>query len=190
MVYSDAGIYANVNGIDRLNYYFDKLNSQNVENKHSIVAFSTSDNYIAQQYVKNDVIMCYYPQFNYEWNVYKYAGLIIFKKNDDTIKFVKDWLKLCENYNFLNRNKSILFNEFHYYIGNDCDNGLFNLCLSKYKNIVFVIEPDEINININGIQIHHVYQYDKKKISEINWESLDKIPFQCRRITPKFYDNH
>lgn len=34
LVYADAGIYANVNGIERLNYYFHKLDS------HSIVAFS------------------------------------------------------------------------------------------------------------------------------------------------------
>lgn len=131
--------------------------------------------------------MAYYPQFNYEWNVAKYAGLIIFKKNDDSIRFVSDWLKLCENYRFLDKSRSVLFRDLPHYIRNDCDNGLFNLCLSKYKKYIFVIEQDEINININGVQIHRIIN-DKNKLKQINSNSLDKIPFQCRRITPKLYD--
>lgn len=179
LVYCDAGMYANKNGIDRFKFYLDKLNT------YSMVTFSTSPKYIAQQYVKNDVIMHYYPEFNNEWNVCNYAGLIILKKNKDTLNFTKDWLNLCENYDFIDKSSSKTFKDHSYYKGNDCDNGIFNLCLSKYKNIYFSVNPDEINININGYQLVHATS-NINDIKNANWASFEKIPFQCRRLTPKF----
>ena len=97
---------------------------------------------------------------------------------------IKEWLLLCENYHFLDKSSSIQYKDFSYYSGNDCDNSIFNVCLSKHKEIVHKIYPDETNIYIDNKQCHHVL--DKNKLSELDWQSLDKYPFHCKRLTPKF----
>jgi hypothetical protein len=180
LVYCDAGVYLNKNGINRLNEYLDKLNDINTD----IITFSSSDKYKAKHYVKMDAIMDYYSNFNEEYSntVTVYAGIMIIKKCNKTLNLISDWLNLCENYNFLNTNRSINYNEASYFCGNDKDNGLFNLCLSKHK-ISYTIYPDETNIYMDdGSQIHHT----NINVNNINWSLLDDKPFQCRRITPKF----
>jgi hypothetical protein len=176
LVYCDAGMYVNKKGKDRFNFYINQLE------KHDMVVFSAGDNYKAQQFVKNDAIMAYYPTFNGEWTTYCYAGIMIIKKTKNTLNLINDWLRLCENYHFIDKNPSRKYRDFSYYLGNDCDNGLFNLCLAKYK-IHFLVTPDEINLyTSDGKQIAHT-NIDKKKA---DWSSLDDIPFQVRRMTPKF----
>ena len=178
LVYCDAGFYLNNKGLDRFKYYLSML-----ENKESICVFNASDTYKAQHFVKNDAIMSYWPEFNNEWNTCCYAGIMIIKKNQKTLELIKDWLTLCENYKYLDKTRSIKYKDPQYYKGNDCDNGLFNLCLSKHKNIVHKITPDEINLyNSVGKQLAHTNINQK----DVDWSSLDHIPFQVRRITPKF----
>jgi hypothetical protein len=47
----------------------------------------------------------------------------------------------------------------------------------------FSVTPDEINLyTSDGTQIAHT-NINKK---EADWSSLDHIPFQVRRMTPKF----
>jgi hypothetical protein len=182
LIYCDAGIYLNKNGINRLNEYLAKLND------FDIITFSCNDNYKAKQFVKMDAIMEYYSNFNEECSDTNavYAGILIIKKCTKTLNLITDWLNLCENYNFLNTSLSIHYNEAPYFAGNDKDNGLFNLCLSKHK-ISYAIYPDETNVYTNGLQVHHT----KVDVNNINWSSLDDKPFQCRRITKKFnYNNH
>lgn len=175
LIYCDAGMYINKNGKKRFDFYIEKLK------EYDMVTFSTGNNYKAEHYVKNDAIMSFYPEFNNETNSCCYAGLMIIKKNDNTLNFIKEWLQLCENYHFLDKSRSIKYKENPHYIGNDCDNGLFNLCLAKYK-IHYTITPDEVNLYTSaGIQIAHTNKNQK----EIVWSSLDHIPFQYRRMTPK-----
>lgn len=179
LVYCDGGMHLNNNGIERLNYYFDKLNYKD------IIAFSTNDYYKSKQYIKMDVIMNYYPEFN---NLCQnenalYSGLIILKKTENVVKLIKDWLNLCENYNFIDCNRSIHYNEAPYFCGNDKDNGLYNLCLYKYNNF-FRVYPDEINIyHNNGQQLHHT----TNNLSLFDWDILNDKPFHCARLTPKHY---
>ena len=91
-------------------------------------------------------------------------------------------MELYENHHFIDKNHSIKHKDLPRYCGNDCDNGLFNLCLDKYK-IHFTITPDEINLYLpNGTQVVHTNINQK----EADWSSLDDIPFQVRRMTPKF----
>lgn len=175
LVYCDAGIYINKKGKERFKFYLEKLKD------YELITFCTSDKYKAQQFVKQDAIMSYYPDFNKQWNKLCYAGLMIIRKNVKAVQLINDWLKLCENYNFIDKSNSKKFKEASYYAGNDCDNGLFNLCLAKYK-INFNIYPDEVNLyDEEGTQIAHT----NKKYNEIDWASLDNIPFQVRRMTPK-----
>lgn len=177
LIYCDAGMYFNINGKDRLLEYLNKL-----DDKISLVTFSANDNYKAQNFVKSDAVMNFYPNFNNELTNCCYAGLMIIKKNQDTINLISEWLQLCENYHYLDHSPSNQYRESPIFCGNDCDNGLFNLCLAKYK-ISHAIYPDEINLySEDGKQLHHTDINPK----EINWDSLKDFPFQCRRMTPKF----
>lgn len=180
LVYCDAGMYLNINGKDRLKEYLLKLTDAK-----SILTFSTSENYLTKCYVKMDAIMNYYPEFNNKSDIACYAGLMIIKKNYSSLTLIKEWLDLCENYNFINKERSIIYNEADYYEGNDCDNGLFNLCLSKHEDIVTKIYPDETNLYRDKKQIAHCPDIMINSNS-IDWSSLDKSPFQIRRMTPKF----
>jgi hypothetical protein len=168
LVYCDTGMYLNSNGIERFNYYVSKLNEDN----HDIITFSLTNKYIAQQFVKMDAIMSYYPEFSKRNDKYCYAGIIMFKRTKKTLNLIVDWLKLCENYDFINTSKSKNYSESSNFFGNDCDNGLFNLCLAKH-NISYYVNPEETNIYTpTGYQDYKC----------LNWLSLDKFPFQCRRI--------
>lgn len=180
LIYCDAGIYLNINGKERM---FEYVNILQRDDNFSMITFSTNDNYKAQYFVKSDAVMNFYPQFNNELNNSCYAGLIIFKKNKHSLHFVNEWLGLCENYHFIDKSPSYQFKETPIFLGNDCDNGLFNLCLSKHK-ISYSIYPDEANIyDDNGNQLHHSTTINYKNV---NWDLLDKNPFQIRRMTPKF----
>ena len=180
LIYCDAGIYLNNNGKERLNEYLSKL-----INGKSILTFCTSENYLTKTYVKMDAVMNYYPELCNKNDIACYAGLMIIKKNESSLTLIKEWLNSCENYNFLNKERSIEYNEADYFAGNDCDNGLFNLCLSKHENIVTKIYPDETNLYRDNTQIAHCSDIMANPQS-IDWSSLDKFPFQIRRMTPKF----
>jgi hypothetical protein len=189
LIYCDAGMYLNKNGIKRFHEYIDKLNNEDID----IVTFS-SNGPKAKSFIKMDAIMEYYPEFNKENNYTNdaYSGVIIIKKTNKSINLIKDWLNLCEHYNFLDTNHSTKFNEASYFIGNNKDQALFNLCLAKHK-ISYDFHPDEINIyRPDGRQFHHTNPYLKKiDVNNADWSSLDDKPFQARRITPKFnYDKN
>lgn len=179
LVYCDAGVHLNSNGMERFNYYLDKLNNA------EMVVFSTNNQYKIKSFVKMDAIMNYYPEFN-DLHLDKnacYAGLMILKKSNNVINLISDWLHLCENYNLLDTNKSIYYNEASYFCGNDKDNGLFNLCLLKYNNF-YSVYPDEVNLyDINGYQLHHT----NINFNNIDWSKLNDKPFHYRRMTPKFF---
>ena len=182
LVYSDAGMHININGKDRLLEYFDKLQTKDV------VVFSTNYNYKARSFVKNDAIMSYYPEFHEFNNNSCYAGLMIVKKTQRTIALITDWLELCENYHFIDNSPSTSYNTHDNFAGQDADNGLFNLCICKHRDIVETISPDEVNVYIGELQAHHAIPRVNGKYAtkDIDWSELDDKPFQCRRLTPKF----
>ena len=167
LVYCDAGMHLNAKGIERYNYY------ERILDTVDIVTFSLNDAYKSQHFVKRDAINAYYPEFASQWTRYCYAGVMMLKKTPATIALVTDWLSLCEVYHFLDTSPSIA-PELPAFKGNDCDNGLFNMCLAKYK-ISHAIYPDETNIYLrNGDQYYAATPRD--------WARLDNFPFQCRRL--------
>jgi hypothetical protein len=180
LIYSDAGMYLNINGKDRLKEYLLKLTDDK-----AILTFCTSETYLSRTYVKMDAVMNYYPEFRNKLDIACYAGLMVIKKCDSSLTLIKEWLNLCENYHFLNKERSTEYKEADYFGGNDSDNGLFNLCLSKHENIVTKISHHETNLFRDEIQIAHCSDIMKNPQS-IDWSSLNTFPFQCRRMTPKF----
>jgi hypothetical protein len=176
LVYCDAGIHLNSNGINRYIEYLDIIKNKDM------ISFSTNDSYFAQQWVKRDVIDLYYPQFANGKNRCCYAGLLMIKKTKNTINLIQEWLKLCERYEFIDRSPSSL-SEYPNFIGQDTDNGLFNICLAKH-GISHYIYPDETNIYLPNGQQNYLGTIEE-------WKVLDKFPFQCRRLRPgnKYYEN-
>ena len=171
LIYCDSGMYLNHNGIDRYKEYIDMLNGKDM------ITFSLNLNdkyYFAQQWVTKRAVESYYPEFADLRSKYCYGGVIMFRKTKLTLSLVEDWLGLCERYDFL-LGKSI-GSEYDYFMGNDNDNGLFNLCLVKH-GISHYIFPDETNIYLpSGIQNYSDNIED--------WVVLDNFPFQCRRMRP------
>ena len=176
LIYADAGMYLNVKGKERLNYYLSLLNNNDV------ITFSAGNKYKAIQYVKIDAILSYYPKLALDMKRNGcYSGIIIMKKTDKTINLINDWLMLCENYHFLDKSPSVK-KELFCYCGNDGDNGLFNLVLAKHK-IHYEIPHTETNVyNEEDIQLHHT----NIDVKTIDWSKLDDKPFQARRLTPKW----
>lgn len=174
LVYADAGTFINRHGIDRYHDYLRRLE------KHDVVTFATSPYYRAEYYVKQDAVMAYCPAFRRKSHRYCYAGLMIIKNNHRSRRLIADWLDLCQHYPYLDRSRSVIHEEPRRYRGNDCDMGLFNLCLFKHR-ISYTYYPDEVNICVKGGKqfIHTGEPYDR-----CDWSVLDHVPFQCRRITP------
>jgi len=170
LVYCDAGMHLNSQGMDRYREYMKMMNDCD------LLTFSLNDEYKAQHYVKRDVINAYYPEFANQITPYCYAGVMILKKTDATLKLLTDWLQLCENYHFLDSSLSSS-EELSIFHGNDADNGLFNICLAKHS-ISRSIYPDETNVyGRDGFQLMSTDPND--------WSVLKKSPFQCRRIRPQ-----
>jgi len=184
LVYADAGVYINKDGKKKFKEYISYLDNKDM------VIFSISNKYKASKYVKIDAVLDYLPQLykidgrkailnkNID-NTYHYGGCLILKKTTYVIQLLKDWLKLCENYHFLDRSKSIKSKEPRFFRGQDADNGLLALCLIKYK-IHKSIPYNESNIFDNkGIQAIH------SGMRKINWNLLNNYPIQFRRLRPK-----
>lgn len=178
LLYCDAGMFMNVKGKVRMIEYIDMILSSDIH----MLTFGTSEAYLSKNYVCIDAIMEYYPEFINENMIACYAGVMFLKKTPKTVLLIKEWLDLCTNYNFITGNVSGKYTNLPGYIGNDCDNGLFNLCLAKHK-ISKTIFPDECN----------VYTLDKRQaihsgihINQSDWSVLDDKPIQIRRMTPKF----
>lgn len=171
IVYCDAGMHVNQNGLRR---YFDYLKLLN-DPKANILTFSANEWYSAHQWVKTDAVEAFFPDFYKKKYRYCYGGVMILKKTQTTIDLVTDWLSLCENYHYLDASQSVSPNHSEF-LGNDYDNGLFNLCLAKY-DMKTHIYPDETNVYDRiGRQAH---------MRTTDWSSLDAFPFQCRRLRPR-----
>jgi hypothetical protein len=167
LVYCDAGMHLNAKGLRRYFEYHRILDTCDM------VTFSLNDAYKAQHYVKRDAINACYPEFASQMNPYCYAGVMMLKKTPATLALVREWLGLCEVYEFLDTSPSKA-EELPCYVGNDCDNGLFNLCLAKHR-ISRAIYPDETNVyTAAGLQ-HYT-------ASSQEWSQLELFPFQCRRL--------
>jgi len=181
LVYCDAGMYINKDGINRFEEYIEILKQDNID----MINFSTNNTYKVNYFVKIDAIMHYFPEIITKDYNCVYAGLMIIKKTNRTMDLIKDWLDLCENYNFLNNLTSVKYTEQKCYVGNDYDNGLFNLCVYKH-NISHIIYPDEVNIYIDNKQLAHL-NIEPKLWLEIFKKYLPNKPFYCIRHTPKFF---
>lgn len=175
LLYCDAGSQLNAQGKARLYEYVANMEKQQA----SIVTFGTSPNYWGQIYVKMDAIMDYFPAYANDRFIYRYAGVMLLKKTPQVVQMITEWLELCENHHFLDRSGSVKYPDYiPGYQGNDCDNGLFNLCLAKHAGIDYMVYPDETNLyDERGYQLPH---------GNYDWSRLTHTPIHNKRLTPRF----
>jgi len=172
LMYCDAGVWLNKKGLPRFNEYLDMLKTSDM------VVFSTNDGYKVRHYVKSDVVMMYYPELNQLDINACYAGTMIIKKTDASMRLLRDWLVLCEVPHFIDYSLSDVYPEQDCFIGQDGDNGLFNICLAKH-NLAHKVYPDEVNLYVGDRQHAHA------GVGEGDWSLLDEYPIQCRRLIPR-----
>ncbi len=158
LFYCDAGFHLN-SGEEAMKRFHDYISYLD---NNEVVCFMNHKS--IGEFVKEDAIQFYYPDVNRkEKNCY--AGIMFIKKTENTLKMFWEWKNLCEQYCFIDTFPSRYFTEES--VGNDCDNGLFNLVLQKHKDICKFIEPDEVFPLTLG-----------------DWSSLMKFPFHAKRDRP------
>jgi hypothetical protein len=171
LIYGDAGMHLNQNGRPRYYDYLARLK------QWDMVVFSTPPGYKAQHYVKRDAIDTYYPEFANKLDPYHYAGILMMRNTPATRRFIQEWQSLCENYHFIDHSPSTAV-EYRFFKGNDCDNGLLNLCLAKHSSLFFTVSPYETNVyDYMGYQL-------LRPATEEEWDQLRMYPFQIRRLRP------
>jgi hypothetical protein len=159
LFYCDTGCHLNSNpeAMTRFHEYISYLKES------EIVSFT--NNTKVESFVKEDAIQFYYPEVNRE-EKNCYAGVMLIRKTERTLKMMWEWKNLCEQYSFIDIYPSRYYTDTPVSKGNDCDMGLFNLVLQKHKHLCKFIEPDEI-------------------IPENNdWSSMNKFPFHAKRDRP------
>ena len=171
LLYCDAGVYLNAKGRSRYYEYMDMLDRVNSD----VLVFEAHPYYKAEDWIKRDIVMGYYPKFYNVSRRYCYAGLMMVKNTTRVQSLISEWLGLCSLTDNLINARSRIFADIASYRGNDADNGIFNLCLAKYSSIVKRIHYSESNIfNADGSEMYDC----------IDWSSLDDFPLQCRRLRP------
>ncbi len=159
VVYTDAGVHLNKRGLPRFAEYVAMLDNSS----KSIVSFA-AQHYTADQFVCPDAAAEYFPDVYAKSRPHCYSGVILLKRTDDSIRFVREWLALCENYTFL-RGESV--RKHPRFLGGDGDNGLYTLCLAKHESIVETIDPDEA-----------------QPLPPADWSTMTSFPFHYRRNRP------
>lgn len=174
LVYADSGMKINRLGEDRLRDYMSIL-----EGGQNALTFATGQKYVGQHYVKADAVAAYFPDFYQRTDTALYAGILILRNTEKTREAILDWQELCENTQFITPGPSVSNADPKFFIGQDADNGLFQMVARKHG--FFSIVPDEINLyDAKGNQVVHAYGAGKYR--KIDWTPLDHVPFQVRRI--------
>jgi len=164
--YSDIGCHLNENGLERLNYYL------NIVNKNEILAFQyKKPNFNIKQKLKYQI---YYENEYTKSDLFDYfqidnnstiknseqiwSGNIFFKNNENTKNFLKKWLKVCNINNLIDDSPSKEKND-NKFIEHRHDQSAFSI-LCKLNNI-FCLSASECEWaeNDHGRYWDHIKDY-------------------------------
>ena len=126
LVNSDAGCEWNINGKQRLEEYFNILNSS----EKGILSFELT--HIEKNWTKMDLIdhLNSYDVLNTKQIM---DTTFILKKNDTVMKLINEWYEISCNYHYINDNVSILQN-IPKFIEHRHDQSVFSLLCKKYNS--------------------------------------------------------
>lgn len=132
LVYADAGCSLNINGINRLNEYFDIVRNSN----YGILSFELE--HVEKKWCKMDLFE-YIDVMNND-NILNsnqlVGGIFILKKCEHTIKLVEMWNDIMSNnYNLIDDSKSKLKND-DSFIEHRHDQSVFSILRKKYGSYI------------------------------------------------------
>lgn len=161
LIYSDAGVYWNNNGIDRFLEYIELLDKSD----KFILTFQQP--YLEKDYSKGDILK-YTNTYNNEkitMSLQLWGGCFIIKKNEKSIEFIDKWYDLCHNHYDLITDKQSKAINLPGFVEHRHDQSAFSLLVKQYQHI-------EIS-------------YKEVQALDRNWEILDSFPIQGRRCNKK-----
>lgn len=122
LFYSDSGSYF----IRKIDYLLNNVDL----GKQSVIGFELP--LLERQFTKKETFK--YLNINNYDNNQILATYILFKKDQFSLNFVKEWLELCCHEHILSPEKhSIQFNEFSDFVSHREDQSIFSLLYHKYK---------------------------------------------------------
>jgi hypothetical protein len=139
LLYCDSGCEIQYNCLENFNFYFNILKT------YDIVCFTMT--HIEKKWSKMDAVievLKYKNKLDKKDDIINtpqnMAGVLIIKKNEGTIHFIKDWEFLCNNYHLIDDSKSINKNDKDF-IENRHDQTILSLLLKTSNlNIYFTEE--------------------------------------------------
>lgn len=157
LVYSDAGVYWNVQGLSRFCDYLNML-------RHSdAFILNFQQPYLEKDYSKGDILdyLGVYDNEKITMSLQLWGGIFMIKKNTESTMFVNKWYDICHNnYDLITDKKSQIPN-LPGFIENRHDQSSFSLLAKQYPHI-------EIS-------------YKECQSINRNWDSLVEYPIQGRR---------
>jgi hypothetical protein len=170
LIYADSGVTINSGAEITLKKYLKYLQAPS----KSIVCFSFFKNekkwhHNLDLLYNEKIAKSIFPNvslLNIPWS---YAGLILIKKNSDSLRIMANWLTICEKESILESYP-------------DNDNGIWHLVISG-EDSVKVLPGSEINLYYdNFLQLKHYLS--SKDYQQINWDLLHDKPFMYTRRKP------
>jgi hypothetical protein len=167
LIYADSGVTINSGAEATLEKYIKYLRGP----AKSIVCFSifkdqknwhpSLDLFYNEKLAKS--IFPNLSVFDINWS---YAGLILIKKNSDSLRIVANWLANCE--------MDLMLENYP-----DADNGIWHLVISA-EDSVQILPGSEINLyHDNFLQLKHYLS--NKSYQQLNWDLLYDKPFMYTR---------
>lgn len=144
LCYCDS-MYTFINSVKNLNINWSQNDIFITHNKPN------EDKYIEKWFSKRDALILMDADVPlYYDTIQAWAGFLLIKKTENTIKYVTEWLKYAQDERIISDDKSILGNEYIEFRENRHDQTVLSL-LAKKWNISFNDFPQEFMYNLRGL---------------------------------------
>lgn len=145
LLYADSGCVLNINGLLRLNEYFNMI--QNSE-KNNIICFQL--NLIEKHWTKMDIAV-YLKSIKHMHSKMIIATSFIIKKNKNTTDFVNKWYDCCCQYNLINDSPS-KYPNYNSFVENRHDQSIFSLLVKNEGNAIILDDETYFHDWKNGLK--------------------------------------
>jgi hypothetical protein len=172
IVYVDSGMCY----MKKVDYLIDKMSAVNQD------IFYTQTPLLEVQYTHPNVI----KELNgdlYKFTNQAQAGLMIIKKTEFSVKFISEWLEMCQNFNLLTGNfQNVIFEPL--YVAHREDQSLFSIMTKKYNLRPFMDCTDYGRFPVNYLDNHILFRVPKY---DSNFKVDKTIFLLFRKANPYLY---
>jgi hypothetical protein len=137
LFYVDAGCEINYNARDKI--------IQNINRVNDVEIMATSTGHIEQKWTKRDLlILLDADKEQYKNSIQVQSTVLLIKKTEKTVNFIKEWYTLCENYKNIDDSPSI-YQDYSDFREHRHDQSVFSLLCKKYNMVNFELDPIYFN---------------------------------------------